>query len=68
MDATLRAKFNAAFTEKAYETYLKQIDALAPETLGFRVAETPIFVPKDFTKKNVRCRGGHYRRNNGTQF
>ena len=51
MDATLRAKFNAAFTEKAYETYLKQIDALAPETLGFRVAETPIFVPKDFTKK-----------------
>ena len=51
MDATLRAKFNAAFTEKAYETYLKEIDALAPETLGFRVAETPIFVPKDFTKK-----------------
>ena len=51
MDATLRAKFNAAFTEKAYETYLKEIDALAPETLGFRVAETPIFVPKDFTQK-----------------
>ena len=55
MDATLRAKFNAAFTEKAYESYLKQIDALAPETLGFRVAETPIFVPKDFTKKMLEA-------------
>jgi len=51
MDATIRAKFNSAFTEQAYQDYLKEIDALAPGALEFRIAETPIFVPKEFTQK-----------------
>jgi hypothetical protein len=47
----LRQQFNNSFSKEKYEAYVKQIDALHPGTLDFRVAETPIFIPKDFTQK-----------------
>jgi hypothetical protein len=47
----LRQQFNSSFSKKKYEAYVKQIDALHPGTLDFRLAETPIFIPKDFTQK-----------------
>jgi len=47
----LRAKFNAAFTEKKYNDYLEAMNALHPGGIEFRLAETPIFVDKDFTHK-----------------
>jgi hypothetical protein len=51
MQKNLRGKFNKAFTEEKYNAYLKEIDAISPGALDFRNAETPIFIPKDFTKK-----------------
>jgi len=51
MVADLRAKFNAAFTEKKYNDYLEAMHALHPGGIEFRLAETPIFVDKDFTHK-----------------
>jgi hypothetical protein len=47
----LRQQFNSNFTKEKYEAYVKQIEALHPGALDFRNAETPIFIPKDFTKK-----------------
>ena len=47
----LRDKFNKNFTEEKYRNYMKSIDAVSPGALDFRIAETPIFIPKDFTKK-----------------
>ena len=47
----LRQQFNSSFSKEKYETYIKEIEALHPGALDFRVAETPIFIPKDFTKK-----------------
>ncbi|MEY2916954.1 MAG: hypothetical protein RIS73_668, partial [Bacteroidota bacterium] len=47
----LRQQFNNSFSKEKYEAYVKQIDALHPGTLDFRVAETPIFIPKGFTQK-----------------
>jgi len=47
----LRQQFNDNFTKEKYEAYVKQIEALHPGALDFRNAETPIFIPKDFTKK-----------------
>ena len=44
----LRQQFNSSFTKEKYETYIKEIEALHPGSLDFRVAETPIFIPKDF--------------------
>lgn len=51
MQQELREAFNRQFTEEKYQAYLQQIEALHPGALDFRNAETPIYVPKDFTKK-----------------
>ena len=47
----LRDKFNAEFTEKKYNEYLDEMHALHPDGIEFRLAETPIFVDKNFTQK-----------------
>ena len=51
MQKDLRAIFNANFTEEIYQAYMQKVDGLHPGALEFRNAETPIFIPKDFTKK-----------------
>jgi hypothetical protein len=47
----IRAAFNNSFTKETYEAFLKELEAAHPGQLDFRVAETPIFIPKDFTNK-----------------
>ena len=49
----LRAKYNNNFTEKKYQNFLKDLDSKHPGAIAFRVAETPVFVPKDFTGKMI---------------
>lgn len=51
MEKSLRETFNKNFTEEKYHAYVQKIEALHPGSLEFRIAETPIFIPKDFTKK-----------------
>lgn len=51
MQKELRKVFNEQFTTEKYIAYLKKVEALHPGALDFRNAETPIFIPKDFTKK-----------------
>ncbi|MEO8764238.1 MAG: hypothetical protein ABI416_08120 [Ginsengibacter sp.] len=51
MIAKLREEFNQNFTPKKYEEFLKDLDSKHPGDIVFRIAETPLFVPKDFTKK-----------------
>ena len=51
MEKSLREIFNKNFSSEKYNTYLQKIEALHPGSLEFRIAETPIFIPKDFTKK-----------------
>ncbi len=46
MDKALREQFNQHFTESKYTDYLKQLDSLFPGAIDFRVAETPVFIPK----------------------
>ncbi len=47
----IRKAYNEAFTKEKYEDFLKDLNAAHPGEIEFRVAETPIFVPKDFTTK-----------------
>jgi len=47
----IRKAYNEKFTSATYEAFLKELYAAHPDALDFRVAETPIFVPKDFTHK-----------------
>ncbi|MFN2437555.1 MAG: hypothetical protein ABR503_00035, partial [Chitinophagaceae bacterium] len=51
MVPTLRKKYNELFTQENYLAFLQEIENLYPGQLDFRVAETPIFIPKEFSKK-----------------
>ncbi len=52
MISSIRKQFNEAFTKEKYEQYLHKLHNTYPEgALAFRVAETPIFVSKEFTNK-----------------
>ena len=51
MIASIRQKFNADFTEEVYQNYLASLNKPFPGALDFSVAETPIFIDKDFTEK-----------------
>jgi hypothetical protein len=51
MVPALRKEFNDNFTKEKYEAFLEELYAVHPGGIEFRVAETPVFVPRDFTKK-----------------
>ena len=51
MVPALRKAFNKNFTKEKYEAFLKDLDSAYPGQIEFRVAETPVFVPKEFTQK-----------------
>ncbi len=51
MIPAIRKAYNEAFTKEKYEAFLKELHGVHRGELDFRVAETPIFVPKDFTRK-----------------
>jgi hypothetical protein len=51
MQPALREKFNASFSKKQYEDYLQELNSLHPGDIEFRIAETPVFIDKQFTQK-----------------
>jgi hypothetical protein len=55
MQKELRKAFNDQFTPEKYQQYVEQIEALHPGALDFRNAETPIYIPKDFTAKMLNA-------------
>ncbi len=55
MIKNLRSTFNQQFTEEKYQAFLKDLQKEHPGTLDFRVAETPIFIPADFTQKMLNA-------------
>jgi len=55
MNSSIRKIFNAAFTEEKYQSYLALLQKAQGSPLQFRIAETPIFLDKDFTKKLIEA-------------
>jgi len=51
-------QFNEAFSETKYQEYLSYINVLYPNSLDFRIAETPVFLPAAF--KNQLLEVGDY--------
>jgi hypothetical protein len=49
----LRSAFNQAFTKEQYDHFLKDLHYLHPGAIEFRVAETPVFIPKAFGQKII---------------
>jgi hypothetical protein len=50
-----REKFNKEFTAEKYKAFLEALDKHAPGAIEFRVAETPVFIPKDFTTNMLQA-------------
>jgi hypothetical protein len=53
MVPALRKAFNAAFTQQQYQAFLNDLNSLHPGAIEFRIAETPVFISKDFGKKVI---------------
>lgn len=51
MIPAIREKFNNEFTEEKYQEFLQNLYSKHPGAITFRVAETPIFIPRNFTQK-----------------
>lgn len=50
----LRSTFNAAWTERAYEAYKERLAEAAGSPIGFRVCESPVFLPPVLRDEMVR--------------
>ena len=51
MVPALRKLFNEQFTDENYKSFVNDLSGVHPGQLDFRVAETPIFVPRSFKQK-----------------
>jgi hypothetical protein len=51
MVPALRKQYNEQFTKEKYEAYMQDLNNIFPGQLEFRVAETPIYIPKAFKEK-----------------
>jgi hypothetical protein len=53
MIPAIRQAFNKAFTKERYEAFLADLNSKHPGAIEFRVAETPIFIPKNFKQQLI---------------
>ena len=53
MEPSLRKAFNDNFSTGKYEGFIKELNSRHPGAIEFRIAETPVFVPKLFGRKVI---------------
>ena len=53
MIPSLRKEYNKNFTKEKYEIFLKDLNSIHPGGIEFRVAETPVFISKEFTNQMI---------------
>lgn len=51
MVPSIRSAYNSQFTQEKYQAFLEDLHSKHTGALDFRVAETPVFVDKDFKQK-----------------
>ena len=51
MKSEIHTWYNTNFDKTKYKTYVAELANKYPDALQFRIAETPLFVSKDFTQK-----------------
>ena len=54
MVTAVREQYNKEFTPQKYNDFVTEMGNIYPGHLDFRLAETPVFVPKDFTEKMLQ--------------
>lgn len=55
MIPSVRASYNAAFTDEKYQALIETITRKAKSQPNFRVAETPVFLPNDLQKMLIQA-------------
>ena len=55
MDPALRKAYNAAYTEEHHRSYMSRLEGRLGHHVPFRVAETPLFLPKGIRHKLERA-------------
>ncbi len=55
MVSAARKKFNASFSEGKYEAFLDDLNSTYNYKIPFRIAETPVFVPKELKHKLIKA-------------
>jgi hypothetical protein len=53
MIPAIRQQYNADFTEEKYLAFVQNVKDSFPDTLEFRMSETPVFVPHDLRDKLI---------------
>ncbi len=51
MQSSIRQKYNQSFSQEKYQNFLSELNKSTPKPIEFRVAETPVFVPKSLKDK-----------------
>lgn len=55
MQPDIRQHYNQSFSQEKYENFLADLNKATPKSIEFRVAETPVFVPKSLKKKLIEA-------------
>ena len=55
MIPSLREAYNAQFSATKYAAFLNDLHSLYNHTPGFRIGETPVFIPDDFRDKLIKA-------------
>ncbi len=53
MQSSIRQKYNQSFTQEKYQNFLSDLNNATHKPIEFRVAETPVFVPKYLKNKLI---------------
>lgn len=51
MIESIRKQYNQLFTTEEYRSFLAALEEKYPGVVEFRIAETPVFIPRDFSRK-----------------
>ena len=55
MQTEIRQQYNASFSPEKYKNFLADLDKATSNPIEFRVAETPVFVPKYLKEKLIEA-------------
>jgi hypothetical protein len=55
MQKSIRQEYNQSFTQEKYQNLLADLNSAAKKPIEFRVAESPVFVPKELKDKLINA-------------
>ena len=53
MESPIRQKYNQSFSQEKYQDFLSELNKSTQKPIEFRIAETPVFVPKSLKDKLI---------------